>query len=48
VIVSRMQAATLPLAALTAWNALVDHVALQPGEQVLIQGAAGGVGPFAV
>lgn len=41
-------AATLPLAAMTAWQALVDHADLQPGEQVLVQGGAGGVGLFAV
>jgi NADPH:quinone reductase-like Zn-dependent oxidoreductase len=45
---SHLAAATLPLAALTAWQALVDHAALQPGEQVLVQGGAGGVGIFAV
>jgi hypothetical protein len=36
--VSHVEAATLPLAALTAWQALADHAALQPGEQVLVQG----------
>jgi NADPH:quinone reductase-like Zn-dependent oxidoreductase len=41
-------AATLPLAALTAWQALADHAALEPGEQVLVHGGAGGVGIFAV
>ncbi|HEY2237230.1 MAG TPA: NADP-dependent oxidoreductase [Streptosporangiaceae bacterium] len=45
---SHGQASTLPLAALTAWQALVDHAALQPGEHVLVQGGAGGVGLFAV
>jgi NADPH:quinone reductase-like Zn-dependent oxidoreductase len=45
---SHVAAATLPLAALTAWQALVDNAALQPGEQVLVQGGAGGVGIFAV
>jgi len=45
---SHVAAATLPLAALTAWQALADHAELQPGEQVLIQGGAGGVGIFAV
>ena len=35
---SHVQAATLPLAALTAWQALVDHAALQPGEHVLVRG----------
>ena len=46
--VDHPSAATLPLAALTAWQALVDHAALQPGERVLVQGGAGGVGLFAV
>jgi hypothetical protein len=46
--VSHVAAATLPLAALTAWQALADHAALHPGEQVLVQGGAGGVGLFAV
>ena len=45
---SHVAAATLPLAALTARHALADHAALQPGEQVLVQGGAGGVGIFAV
>jgi NADPH:quinone reductase-like Zn-dependent oxidoreductase len=45
---SHAAASTLPLAALTAWQALVDHAALQPGEQVLVHGGAGGVGMFAV
>jgi NADPH:quinone reductase-like Zn-dependent oxidoreductase len=45
---SHVAAATLPLAALTAWQALMDHAALQAGEQVLVQGGAGGVGIFAV
>jgi NADPH:quinone reductase-like Zn-dependent oxidoreductase len=46
--VSHAEAATLPLAALTAWQALVDHAALELGEQVLVQGGAGGVGSHAV
>ena len=46
--VTHVAAATLPLAALTAWQALADHAALHPGEQVLVQGGAGGVGLFAV
>ncbi|HLK75160.1 MAG TPA: NADP-dependent oxidoreductase [Streptosporangiaceae bacterium] len=45
---SHAAAATLPLAALTAWQALADHAAVQPSEQVLVQGGAGGVGIFAV
>jgi NADPH:quinone reductase-like Zn-dependent oxidoreductase len=45
---SHTATATLPLAALTAWQALADHARLQPGEQVLVQGGAGGVGCYAV
>jgi NADPH:quinone reductase-like Zn-dependent oxidoreductase len=45
---SHVDTATLPLAALTAWQALVDHAALKPGERVLVQGGAGGVGSLAV
>ena len=41
-------AATVPLSALTAWQALFDHARLAPGQRVLIHGAAGGVGSFAV
>ncbi|MBO4252448.1 NADP-dependent oxidoreductase [Streptomyces griseorubiginosus] len=41
-------AAALPLAALTAWQALVGHAALAPGQHVLIHGGAGGVGSLAV
>jgi len=41
-------AAAVPLAALTAWQGLFDQGALQRGQHVLIHGAAGGVGHFAV
>jgi len=41
-------AAAVPLAALTVWQALVDHANLRAGQHVLIHGAAGGVGSFAV
>jgi NADPH:quinone reductase-like Zn-dependent oxidoreductase len=43
-----MRAAGVPLAALTAWQALVDHADLQDGQTVLIHAGAGGVGHFAV
>jgi NADPH:quinone reductase-like Zn-dependent oxidoreductase len=46
--VSHTETATLPLAALTAWQALVDHAALKPGERVLVTGGAGGVGSYVV
>ncbi len=45
---THVQAAALALAALTAWQALVDHAVLSPGERVLIHGGAGGVGGYAV
>jgi NADPH:quinone reductase-like Zn-dependent oxidoreductase len=45
---SHIESASLPLAALTAWQALSDHARLQPGERVFIQGGAGGVGSLAV
>ncbi|MFE1366031.1 NADP-dependent oxidoreductase [Streptomyces anulatus] len=43
-----IQAGALPLASLTAWQALVDTANVQPGERVLIHAAAGGVGHLAV
>jgi NADPH:quinone reductase-like Zn-dependent oxidoreductase len=42
------QAATVPVAGLTALQALRDHGKLQPGQRVLVTGASGGVGSFAV
>src|SRR5258708_9368982 len=43
-----VQAAAVPLAALTAWQALFEHASLVAGQTVLIHGAAGGVRVFAV
>jgi NADPH:quinone reductase-like Zn-dependent oxidoreductase len=43
-----VQAAAVPLSALTAWQALVNHAQVSPGQRVLIHGAAGGVGTYAV
>ncbi|WP_455680435.1 NADP-dependent oxidoreductase [Streptomyces griseofuscus] len=45
---THVEAAALPLAALTAWQALVDTAGLRPGERVLVHAAAGGVGHLAV
>ncbi|OBK90193.1 NADP-dependent oxidoreductase [Mycolicibacter sinensis] len=41
-------AAALPISGLTAWQGLFDHAGLQPGQTVLIHGAAGAVGSIAV
>ncbi|MFF1379276.1 NADP-dependent oxidoreductase [Streptomyces sp. NPDC058308] len=45
---SHVKAAALPLAALTAWQALVDTADVRRGQRVLIHAAAGGVGHMAV
>ena len=42
-----VESAAIPLAALSAWQALFDHGQLAEGERVLIHGATGGVGQFA-
>lgn len=43
-----VQAASMPVAALAAWQSLQAAGPLRPGQRVLVQGAAGGVGRFAV
>jgi NADPH:quinone reductase-like Zn-dependent oxidoreductase len=43
-----IRAAAVPLAVLTAWQALFDTAELQPGQRVLIHAGSGGVGHFAV
>jgi NADPH:quinone reductase-like Zn-dependent oxidoreductase len=45
---SRAESAAIPLPALSAWQGLFDHGRLAAGERVLVDGASGGVGGFAV
>ncbi len=42
------EAAAIPLAGGTAWEAVIRRLKIMPGETILIHGAAGGVGTFAV
>lgn len=46
--VSAIQAATLPIGALTAWQGLFDHGHLAAGDTLLVHGGAGAVGTFAI
>ena len=46
--VTFQQAAAIPIAGVTALQGLRDHGKIQPGQKVLINGASGGVGTFAV
>ncbi len=43
-----IEAASMPVVAVTAWQMLFDHARLAPGQTVLIHGAAGSVGAYAV
>jgi NADPH:quinone reductase-like Zn-dependent oxidoreductase len=45
---THQEAAGVPLAALTVWQALFDTAHLQAGQTILITGGAGGVGHFAI
>ncbi len=45
---SHIEAASVPIDALTAWQGLFDRAKIQPGERVLIHGGAGAVGVFAI
>src|SRR2546423_1325361 len=45
---SLVDAATVPLSALTAWQAIFDHACLKAGQKLLVTGAAGGTGIWAV
>lgn len=42
------ESAAIPLASLTAWQALFDHGHLKPGQKIVIHAGAGGVGLFAL
>lgn len=46
--ISHVEAATIPLAGLTAWQGIFDHGKLEAGQKILIHGASGGVGTLAV
>jgi NADPH:quinone reductase-like Zn-dependent oxidoreductase len=46
--IDHVQAAALPMAALTAWHVLVDTAHVREGQRVLVHAAAGGVGHLAV
>ena len=48
VTLSHTESAAIPLAGLSAWQALFDHGNLAEGQRVLVHGAAGGVGSLAV
>lgn len=45
---SMVEAASIPLVGLTAWQALVEQGGLRPGQKVFIQAGSGGVGSFAI
>jgi NADPH:quinone reductase-like Zn-dependent oxidoreductase len=45
---THIEAASVPVIAVTAWQALFDHGQLKPGQIVVIHGAAGNVGAYAV
>lgn len=45
---THVEAASVPVVAVTAWQALFDHAQLKAGQTVVIQGAAGNVGSYAV
>ncbi len=45
---THIEAATVPIGALTAWQGLFEKAHLRPGERVLVHGGAGAVGLFAV
>lgn len=46
--ISHVEAASLPLVSITAWEALITTAQMQPGQRVLIHAGAGGVGSIAI
>lgn len=46
--ISHVEAASLPLAGITAWEAMMDTAQVKPGQRVLVQAGSGGVGSLAV
>jgi NADPH:quinone reductase-like Zn-dependent oxidoreductase len=46
--ITHVEAAALPLAGVSAWQALVDHMSLSRGKKILIHGGAGGIGTIAI
>ncbi len=46
--ISHIEAASIPLTGLTAWQALVDKAGLKDGQKVLIHAGSGGVGTLAI
>ena len=47
-ILNHIEAAALPLAGGSAYQAIIDHINLKNGQRVLIHGGAGGIGSFAI
>ena len=43
-----IQSASLPLAAASALQAIEEHIQIKPGEKILVQGGAGGIGSLAI
>ncbi len=46
--ISHVEAASLPLAGITAWEAMMDTAQVKPGQRVLVQAGSGGVGSLAI
>ena len=46
--INSSEAAALPMAGVSAWQALVDYIGLSKGQKILIHGGTGGIGVFAI